>query len=223
MLIAALVLVALLLAADRIGCLVAERIAAGTLQDSQHLEHRPGVHIDGFPFLTQFATGHYDRVRADTSEVVVGDGQRSLRIHDLDVTLQDVRVSRDFSHGTAGSLRASGTFGYADLSAALGVHVRYARGGRLEASAATTVAGVHVSGTVSAVPTVTDQTLRFEQVRISTPAGPVPDSASAALGQVFGAPLSLRGLPYGLRVANVGADADGLVVTLTGTDLAFQR
>jgi hypothetical protein len=221
--IAALVLIALLIAADRIGCLVAERIAADTLQDSQHLEHRPDVHVDGFPFLTQLAAGHFDQIRASSTDVVAGSGDRSLRIARISVRLRDVDVDRDFSRATAGTLRATGKIDFADLSSALGLPVRYAGGGRVVVSASVTVAGQRISGSVSAVPVVVDGTLRFEQPRIQAAGGTVPQVATNALAAVFGAPLSLRSLPYRLRVQDVHADPDGLAITLTAAQLTFQR
>jgi hypothetical protein len=223
LLIVALVLIALLVAADRIGCLVAERVAADTLQDSQHLEHRPDVHIDGFPFLTQLAAGHFGQIRASSTDVVAGSGGRTLRIAEISVRLRDVDVSRDFSKATAGTLRATGKIAFADLSSALGLPVRYAEGGRVVVSASVTVAGRQVSGSVSAVPAVVDQALRFEQPRISAAGGTVPQAATNALAAVFGAPLSLRGLPYGLAVEDVHADPDGLAITLGAARLTFQR
>lgn len=223
LLIAALVLVALLVAADRIGCLIAERVAADTLQDSQHLEHRPDVHVDGFPFLTQLVAGHFDQIRASTTDVVTGSGQRSLRIDEISAKLRDVDVSRDFSRATAGTLRATGKIAFSDLSRALGLPVRYADGGRVVVSASATVAGQRVSGNVSAVPQIVDQTLRFAQPRISVARGTVPQPVADALAAAFGAPLSLRGLPFGLTVQDVHADPDTLVITLAAANLTFQR
>jgi hypothetical protein len=221
--IAALILIALLVAADRIGCLVAERIAADTLQESQHLEHRPDVHIDGFPFLTQLAFGHFGQVRASSHDVGAGSGDRSLRIARISARLRDVDVSRDFTRATAGTLRATGTIAFADLSSALGLPVRYAGGGRVEAAASVTVAGQRISGSVSAVPEVVDQSLRFTQPRIRAAGGTVPQPVSSALAAVFGAPLSLAGLPYGLRVEDVHATPDGLTITLSAAHLTFER
>ena len=73
------VVVVLLIAADRIGDVVAERVTADTLQSSQHLQQRPDVSIDGFPFLTQFATGHYQHVLIRTQDLRIGSTIESVR------------------------------------------------------------------------------------------------------------------------------------------------
>lgn len=54
------------------------------------------MNIAGFPFLTQFASGHYVDVTITVRDLAAGQGQieRPLRIDSLVVDLRDVAVSR---------------------------------------------------------------------------------------------------------------------------------
>ena len=51
----------------------------------------------------------------------------------------------------------------------------------------------------------------------------VPQPVIDALSTVFGAPLALTRLPFGLVVHAVTARSDGVRITLTGKDLTFRR
>src|SRR5256885_4227247 len=89
------VLLVLLLIADRVGVAVAERVAGDTLESSEHLNSRPDVDIAGFPFLTQVATGNYDKITVTADDVTVGQQIHLLEISRLVVVLHDLTVSRD--------------------------------------------------------------------------------------------------------------------------------
>ena len=73
-----LVLAVLALVVDRVADHVAEQTAAGELQRSQGLASEPDVSITGFPFLNQFASGHYERVIVTAEDVLVGTADTSL-------------------------------------------------------------------------------------------------------------------------------------------------
>jgi hypothetical protein len=218
-----IVLIGLLVAADRIGNVVAEHTVAKTVQDSQHLAHEPDVDIAGFPFLTQLAAGKFGKVTLRDHDVTTGSGRRALRLSTVTVVLRDVRVARDFSSATAAHTTASALAGYSQLSSALGVTVTYAGNGLVRAKASTSVLGQTISGTVTARPVVRDRTLAFGSTHVSVAGVQLPSSAAQALADVFGAPLSFAGLPYGLSVQSVTAASDGLDLVLTGRNLTFRR
>ena len=66
--IAVLIVLGLLVAVDRISVALAESAVATTLQNSQHLPSKPSVDIDGFPFLTQLASGNYSKIELGDDE-----------------------------------------------------------------------------------------------------------------------------------------------------------
>src|SRR5206468_7203031 len=74
------VLLGLAIGADRIAASVAEGIAARSIQDSQHLQQQPDVHIGGFPFLTQLASAHYPDVVITGRDIPVGPSARPLNL-----------------------------------------------------------------------------------------------------------------------------------------------
>src|SRR6266487_1277477 len=87
------VLIALLVAADRVGLYVAERLAGDTIESSQDLSSRPDVDIGGFPFLNQAITGNYDKITVTAHDVPVGLPGRPLNISQVRVVLHQLTVS----------------------------------------------------------------------------------------------------------------------------------
>jgi hypothetical protein len=86
--IAVVIFVVLLIAADRISLIVAESQIADRVQKSQDLASRPNVSIKGFPFLTQVLFGRYHEV--DVS--VRGFAQSGLTVDKLSVRAHGVSV-----------------------------------------------------------------------------------------------------------------------------------
>jgi hypothetical protein len=223
LLIGVIVLIGLLVAADRIGVVVAEHAVARTVQRSQHLAHEPDVDIAGFPFLTQLIAGKFGKITLRDHDVSTADGKRTLRLSTVTVTLHDVTVARDLHSATAAHTAATAVVSYADLSTALGVTATYAGDGRVRTHASTTVLGQKFTGTVTARPAARDGKLAFESARVSVGGTSLPDGVSQALADVFGAPLSLAGLPYGLTVHSVSAAPGGITLGLTARNLTFHR
>ena len=222
LLIALLVLVGLLVAADRISLAVAERMAGDTLQRSQNLPQRPDVAIDGFPFLTQLATGNFGRIEVRVNDVPITDQGVTVTLTELHITLHDVRITQNFHHATARTSTATALLSYAELSRVLHVPLSYAGAGRVAARASVTVAGVTVTGTVSALPQLSDASLRFTDPRATVDGAAVP-GADAALAAVLDHPIGLANLPFGLHVRALAAHPAGVTVTLTAANLSFQR
>jgi hypothetical protein len=223
LLIGVLVLIGLLVAADRIGVVVAEHAVAKTVQHSQHLAHEPDVDIAGFPFLTQLIAGSFGKITLHDHDVIAAQGKRRLRLTTVTVTLHDVSVARDLHSATAAHTTATALVSYADLSAALGVTARYAGDGRVRTHASTTVLGQKFGGTVTVRPVARDGRLAFDSAHVTVGGVSLPDAASQALADVFGAPLSLAGMPYGLSVRSVSAASGGVTLGLTARNLTFRR
>jgi DUF2993 family protein len=64
-------IIAVLVAADRVGALVAAHVLAGKVQSDEHLPTRPSTSIDGIPFLTQALSGKYKDVTIKADNVPV--------------------------------------------------------------------------------------------------------------------------------------------------------
>lgn len=219
----AVVLVLLLVAADRVGVVVAQRAAAQTLQSSQDLPRRPSVSIAGFPFLTQLAARDLTRVTVDAGDVPVGEGGHRFTVSRLGVVLHDLTASSDLRTFHASRGEATATVSYAELSRVLGVDLSYGGGNRVRASASVTVLGQTVRGSVSASLAVVDGTLSFADAVVSSAVGALPQVARDALTKVLDTSLPLTGLPFGLRLTGLQATSAGIAVSMTARDLVYRR
>jgi hypothetical protein len=84
-----IIVVILLVAADRAAAWAADRAVAQMIQDSQGLTRRPAVSVKGFPFLTQALGGRYRQVDATVRDLTVDQG---VTVDRLDVKLEGVHV-----------------------------------------------------------------------------------------------------------------------------------
>jgi hypothetical protein len=218
------VLAVLLVAADRIGLLVAERQIASKVQSSQDLDRKPSVTIEGFPFLTQVVANHYPTMRLAAQGLTVGSSDRQVRLADVAARLHDVRTIDNYSGATVQTADGTATLSYAELSKALGVTVGYAGGGRVQASSSVEVLGKTVTGTASAeVGVAGGDELTFGSVRVGVPqAGvSVPEQVTHQISSIFDNKLSLRGLPFHLRIQQLVATEDGVRIAATARGLTL--
>jgi hypothetical protein len=214
------VLVVLLVAADRIGNYIAERSAADTIESSQGLSSRPNVDINGFPFLNQLATGKFDKITVTAKDVPVGQNTHLLDISQLRVVLHSLTVSRDFSSVHADSADATATVTFAELGKTLGVDVGYAGDGRIKATKDVTVAGTTVHASLTAQPKIVNGALSFVGATVDN-AGQLGGTVSALLNQVFDLTVPLQGIPFKVRVQSLQVDQSGVQIALTGADLSY--
>ena len=221
--VALVVLAGLLVVADRGALAVAEHAAATTLQQSQHLDSRPSVGIAGFPFLTQLASGHYDKITVRADGLQVGDQNDRLRIARLEATLRDVHVSRNFRSGRSATTTARALIAYRDLGQTLGARFGYAGNGRVRASATVTIAGVAVSGSATASVRLSGDRLVFGDQQVEIGNVSVPAQITQFFSNIFSSSISLAGLPFGVQVHELRATAQGIVVALTAQGLTFSR
>lgn len=223
LLIALVVIVGILVALDRIGVVVAERYTADTIQAAQNLPKRPDVNITGFPFLSQLATGDFDKVIVTDADVPIRHTAAHLRLSTIQVTLTRVHVSRDLSSLHARTAKAAATMSFRDLSRALGgVRIRYAGHGRVVASKTIVIAGHRFSGSVSVRPRIVNDTLSFGSAQIHN-VGELVASTISALLRVFAVHLPLRKMPFDVHVRSLYADPSGLHLVLFGRDLSYSR
>lgn len=125
-LIALVVLVVLLIAADRIAKVVVQHQAAGRIQDEYNLSERPDVNVHGFPFLTQVLRRELTKVDVDAAGVAIEDTQNL----DVDLTLRDVRLLEGY-RGRARELDGAVLVPYDELArlvretAGVGINLGY--------------------------------------------------------------------------------------------------
>lgn len=219
-----IVLVLLLVTADRVGLLVAERVVSDKVQSSQHLDHRPAVHIEGFPFLTQVIANHYHAIRLDASQLTVGPRSKRVTLDSLAARLTGVRATDHFSGVTAEQAAATAKISYPELSRLLGVSIDYQAGGRVQTRESVTVLGQTLTGTVSARVTAPGgDTLAFSEVQVGLDdtAVQLPQAAVDELTAVFSQKLSLTGLPFHLRLRQLDATSSGVLVSAVASNITL--
>jgi hypothetical protein len=214
------VVLVLLVGVDRIGVYIAEQAAAETIKSSQELDSRPDVDIDGFPFLTQFASGEYDRITVTADNVPVGRRSRLLVISRVRVVLRSLTVARDFSSVRAKSATATALVTYAELGKTLGIDISYAGDGRIKATKTVSVAGVSVQATLTTRPQLVNGALSFAGTSIAN-AGALGSGVTASLAKIFDVAIPLRNIPFQIRVQALRVGKDGVEIELTGRDLSY--
>jgi hypothetical protein len=217
-----LVLAAVLIAVDRVGNYVAERVAANTIKSSQDLPSTPDVDIGGFPFLTQLIARDFDEVTITAHDVPINRNADVLDLSRLQVTLHHVTAPIDLSSVHADTATADATVTYAELSKRLGAQISYAGDGRIKAAKSVTIGGQTVTLQLSAAPVIVNGALSFTKTVING-LGSLQDRLPDSIRQLFEQRISLQGFTFDLQIQSLRVGADGVELTLTGSDLTYHR
>jgi hypothetical protein len=199
---ALLVLVVLLVVADRITVHYVERSVADRMREDGRLEVTPQVDIHGFPFLFQAARGSYDR-----TDVHVRDLTRNgVTVSRLDMTITGARLPLS-KVGNAiavpvDALHATAVVTYLELAHSSGL---------ANLTVTPTDQGVAVTGTVAGARATALSTVTLKGDRVVVTA----QSLSAAgvklpLGGVLDFSVRIPALPFGLRLDSATARPDGV-------------
>lgn len=223
MVLALLVFLAVLfVVADRVVLKLAEDRAATALQQSQDLPSTPSVTFSGFPFLTQLAEGRFSEVTVRASGIDVGRNA-SLHLATVVVHLDSVTARDSYHTFHAESATADATIDYVDFSRTLGIPVSYAGGDRVRTAGTVTISGEQISGSVSAAVRASAERLWFVRRRVTAPGQTIPPALRQQIAALLGQSISLRGLPFDVRVDGVDATPNGLVLHLSGRNLTYSR
>jgi hypothetical protein len=206
---------------DRFAQHSAEQTAAAALQPRLGTPQPPRVDIEGFPFLTQVASGSIDRVHVVADQLgTTNEALLTLAHADLvlsDVTTNDWFKTMKISHGEGTAL-----LDYAKLSSLAKAPMTYSTDGRVELAVKTTVLRREVDAVVSGIPRLNakEQTMTLSDAKISVAGVNLPEFTSQALLAAFLKPIPLKGMPLGMTVTRLTAAEDGVHVDLVGDNLA---
>jgi hypothetical protein len=208
--------VGLIIAADRIGLWVAQDQIAKNVASQYGLDHKPDVKIKGFPFLNQALNGRYGEIDVNVGDVT----QLGVHLTNTVVTLKGVKAPlSDAVHGDASKMVADtatsvATVSYADVDkqAPRGLKVS-AKGKDLQVRGPVTVLGL--SRTVTATVTVrpSGRSVRVLPQTVDAGGTTIP---VALVQQAFSFTMPVKGLPLNTRISDVQIGQDGLRVTTTG-------
>lgn len=215
LLIVLILLIGLVIAADRIGLVMAQDAIAKNVQSQYNLDHKPEVKIKGFPFLTQALNGRYGEI-----DVNVGDySQSSVHLTDTAVTLKGVdaplsdAMRGDPSSFVADTAISTATVSYTDVNKETpeGMKVS-AQGSALKVRGPVTVLGLSrtVTATVSVKPSGRKVRVLPETVDAGGATIPV-----ALVQHAFTFTMPVKGLPLNARISSVEVLPEGLRVSAT--------
>ncbi|QOC90084.1 LmeA family phospholipid-binding protein [Micromonospora craniellae] len=229
-----LVLVGLLVVADRVAANVAERTIADEVRQQVAQQNArsspPEVELGGFPFLTQVLDGRYERITIRLRDVqgsVQGD---AVALPSLDVDARNVRASLETLRTGQGEVVAetvngTGTISYQSLSALLdreGLTLGE-QDGKLAVTAPLDVLGQRLTVTGIAEIVVGEQgqiALRFENLDAEgLPDVPIARTLLNNFARSISVDVPLPELPFQLTVREVVPRPEGLTVTADARDV----
>ncbi|MFF8832244.1 DUF2993 domain-containing protein [Streptomyces sp. NPDC015131] len=222
LLITAVVLGGLFVLADRLAVNYAEDEAAERIRASQGLTGPAEVSIDGFPFLTQVMGKELDRVDVTLTGVEASAGGRKVRVTEMKAALERVRLEDNFSRAVAASATGTARISYADLGAASEEDVTVGYGGNGKVKVTGTV-DVPVLGSItrsvlSSVSITGGDTIR---VRADKVPGEGLPGVEDRIRERTDFDRQIGGLPTGLKLRKVEATSDGVVISVSGTNVAL--
>jgi hypothetical protein len=222
LLIAVIVIVVLLVAADRVAAVVADRQLAGRVATSYHLPSKPSVSVQGFPFLTQVASGNYHEIDLSIGQVT----SNGVQVNGLRAQLMGVHApARDLLGGNSSSITAAqvtgtGTVPLSSVQSRVPQGVQISQdGGGLRMSGTVSYLGVSVPVSAVASLGVSPSGITVTPTRISLGSG-INAPASAISGQ-FRFVIPVSGLPLHLSVTSVSVTPGGVQVSASAANVAF--
>ncbi|GAC1445740.1 MAG: DUF2993 domain-containing protein [Mycobacteriales bacterium] len=227
-LLAALVAVlVLLVAADRIAVVIAERAVASQLETAGRLSSRPDVSVRGFPFLTQALAGRYDDVEVAANEVTAGGGLISR----LTASLHGVHVAaREALAGTVTSvpvdrLDATVLLSYADIGRQLRDRnlTLAPAGNQLKVTGAVQILGQTLSASALSTVRVSGTSVVVTATQFLVGNKTADRLVTAALGNRLDFVVAVGRLPYGLRLSGVRVEPQGVLATASATGAVLHR
>lgn len=207
-------LVAALVIADRVAENVASNVIAQQVRTQLHLAQRPRVNIDGFPFLTQVASGDYQEIDVSIPSVTA----LAATVDDVAATARGVHA-RPFLGSAAGVRSASASS--VDLSGRVPLSslplppgfTATASGSKLRVSGSISALGFSVPVTATEQITLKGSTVSFRPTDIQARAGGSKVDVSGTAAKQLTLSVDLSGLPFHVRVTRLSVRPSGLGVT----------
>lgn len=214
LLIVLLVLLALLVAADRVGVVIADHVAASRIQQDENLSTKPSVSIKGFPFLTQVAAMDFDHVTASESQVE----SNGLTVTDVQVDLRGVRPQSGFDSARVDTLHATALLSYSQLesyaASHLNQHVTISQGPAGQLTVKGTFLGVPATA-YAKLTVVSGNVIDVTGTKLATP---IPGAGSIDIARLINFQLQLGDLPFGFHINSADTTSQGITVASDSTN-----
>ena len=221
----ALLVLGLLVVADRVAVGYAEDQVAQQLAEQGGLAGTPEVDIAGLPFLTQAVGGRYEEVTVALTAAQLGqpEGTRA------DVVLRGVEVP--LSSVLSGSVRevpvervdGTATLSYALLSAQLGADTELTREGEgLRITRTVELLGQELRLTATGQVTLDGNDLVVDVDEAAGAGVEVPDFLLARAADLLDLRYPVPALPFGLRLVDVRPAAGGVLLRVEAIDTVLR-
>lgn len=223
-----LVLLGLLVVADRAGAAYAAGAIADDVQDSTALDAPPDVEVTGVPFLTQALSGRYERIEVRATDVPADQ----LQLSRLDATLTGVHaplsdvLSDDLENIPVESVTARALIPYEELTQ------RYEdrelivepEGDRLRLTGRLRVFGQTLAAVAVSRVEVEDGDIVIvaEEIGLGEE-GDGADVLTEALREQLDLRVPVEDLPYDLTVTAAEVRPDGVALRAEATDVVLRR
>jgi LmeA-like phospholipid-binding len=204
-------IVALLIGLDRVAAAIAANVAATKIQ-SNGFPVKPSVSFEGFPFLTQVITRHFDGVDITANKFPAGPLRASVQIK-----ATDIRMNSGYQSGTVARATGTGLISFSSIASmaraegAPGLKVTRAGPHRVRLSANLEILSA------SAIARVTKTGAHQFTISVVSSSG-IPASL---LGPVRHLTVSIPKLPQGLSVQSVSVTGQGVVLRVSGSNISF--
>ena len=226
LLIVLVVLAALLVAADRIGVVVAQNRLASELQQQLDLDAKPDVSIRGIPFLTQAIRGTYKDIRMQLPDVDAGDVQDlsvNARLQGAHVSLSDAlggnvdRIPVDQISGTL-------LIPYDQLARASGISglTITREGDSLRLTGSVQVLGRSIKAEAVGRVEVNDGRIAINAEQAKVAGIPVPEAVLDEAARLLSFRVQPQNLPLNLRITAVHLTDTGLLVDAVSDDVVLR-
>lgn len=222
LLIVVIILAGLLVAADRIGVVVADHEIAGRVQSAYHLPSKPSVSVRGFPFLTQVVSGNYAEIDVSVGQLTT----QGVTVSHLAAQLTGVHApARDLlGHGSSGitAARAAGTatVPFSSVRRRLPAGVRLSRdGSALRLAGTVSYLGLSEPVTADASLSPSGSGIAVVPTRITVANG--GSALSSLISGRFRFVVPVTGLPLHLVIDSVSVVPGGVRVGAAATNVAL--
>ncbi|MFF2409289.1 DUF2993 domain-containing protein [Streptomyces sp. NPDC058092] len=177
------------------------------------------VSIKGFPFLTQLAGSQFDEVDVEITGIETDANGRRIRINRMNAALHEVKPADGYSGATAARATGTAVISYEDLTKAAGdgAVVEYGGNGKVKVTGTVDILGRPLSRSVLSTVTLVDGHI------LKVHADKVPGEGIPGLEGLVRRKTDFErevgGLPSGLKLQKIQPTADGLEISVAGTDV----
>lgn len=207
-----MVIVLILVGADRGALAITENAMASQFQSSVGLSGKPHVSIPGFPFLTQLAARDFNTVNVSATNETTG----VLEIASLNATAHGMHI-HGLNSAEIDQFTASALITFAALGSAGGIPqgITLSQDGPNKITATVNIGPLSDSATAQVTQTGPNKV----NIHIIS-AGQIPTSV---LGSLMDFTITIPKLPAGVAIQSVSITQQGLMITATGSHVTVSK